>query len=84
MLTVIDTGKDSLIGLFLYDLHSLDKLCRNILGSKLWVIKEECLAVDSDLGYGFTVCGNRSVRFYLNSRKLLEELFEHVTVRSLE
>ena len=84
LLTIVNTGEKRLIGLFLHHLHLFDKLCRNILGCQLRVIKEKCLAVDGDLGDGLTVGCDRSVSLNLHSRKLLEEFLKHIIVGSLE
>ena len=84
MLTVVNSRKKSLVRLLLHNLDLLDHLGRNVLGSQLRVIQKECLTIDHDLGYRFSVCSYRSVRTDLDSRKFLEEFLKHIVVRCLE
>ena len=84
LLTVVNTCENSLVRLLLHDLYLLDKLCRNVLRCKLRVVKEECLAVDGDLCDGLTIRCDGTVSLNLYAWELLEELLEHVVVRSLE
>ena len=84
LLSVIDAGEHSLVGLLLHHLHLLDELGRNILRSKLRIVEEEGLSIDSDLLDGLTVCCDGTVRLHLHTWEFLEEFLEHIVVRSLE
>ena len=84
LLSVIDTCESSLLGLSLNDLNLLHDVCREVLCRELRVVEEECLSVDGDLLDGLTVRCDSTVRCHFHSRKLLQEIFEHIVVRSLE
>ena len=84
LLTVVDSGKSSLLRLTLHNLHLLDHLGRKVLCRQLRVIKEECLAIDSDLCDGLSVRCDRSIGVHLHTWKFLEEILEHIVIRCLE
>ena len=84
LFTVVYACELGLLGFLLDHLNLVDYLCRNVLGGKLRVIKEELLPVDHDLRDSLTVGSDGTVRVNLDSRKLLEELLEHVVVSCLE
>ena len=83
-LSVIDSCELRLIRLLLNDLYLLDDLCRNVLGCKLRIVKEECLSVYGYLLDGLSVGGDGAVSLNLHTRKFLEKFLKHVVVRGLE
>ena len=84
LITVVNAGKSCLLGLSLHNLHLLDDLRRKVLCRELRVIKEEGLAVDRDLVDCLTVRCDGTVRVHLHTRKLLQEVLEHIVVGRLE
>ena len=84
LLTVVNTCELRLLGLALHNLHLLHHLCRKVLRSQLRVIKEECLAVNGDLSNGLAIRRYAAVGIHFYSRKLLEQILEHIIVGSLE
>ena len=84
IVAVIDAGELSLLGLLLHDLHLVDDLRGNILGRKLWVVKEECLAVNCYLADCLTVRSDGSILGDLNARKFFQQILQDIVLGRLE
>ena len=84
LLTVIDAGEFGLFALFLYHLHLLHQLGRDVLGGQLGIVQEEGFAGDGDLGDGFPVGSDGAILGHFNARELLQEIHQHVVVADLE
>ena len=84
LLTVINAGKLGLLGFFLYYLDLIDDLCWKVLGSKLRIVKEECLSVNSYLRDSLSVGRNRTVLIDFHSGKLFQKFLEGIIFRRLE
>ena len=84
ILTVVDAGEGGLLALLLNHLHLLDEFGGDVLGGQLRVVQEEGLAVDGNLGDGFTVGGDGAVLVHFHTGELLKEVFQHIVVADLE
>ena len=84
IIAVIDAGEFRLLGLLFHDLHLFHEFRRDVVGSDLGIVQEEGLAVDGDLGDGFTVGSNGAVLGDFDARKLLQQVHEHVVVADFE
>ena len=84
LITIVDTGKEGLIRLFLHHLHLFDKFGRNILGSQLRVIKEERLSVNHNLRDGLAISRNRTIGLNFHARQFLKKFLKHIIIRGLE
>ena len=84
LLSVVDAGELSLLGLLADNLELLDELGGNVLGGNLRIIQEEGLALDGDLAHGLAVHRDRTVVGDLDARHLLEQVHQVVIVRGEE
>ena len=84
LLSVVNASELCLVRFFLNDFHLVDNLGRNVLGSELRIIQEECLSVDSNLGYSLSVSCNRAIFRHFHARKFLKKILENIIVSGLE
>ena len=83
-LSVVNACELGLLGFLLDHLHLIHDFGRDILGSQLRIIQEECLSVNCYLADSLSVCCNGTIRTDLHARKLFQQIFQHVIVSRLE